>query len=568
MNRRVCVFTRPILLMLGALILSLSGALASAVPAAGQGSPGQPFSRQKSYFVQAVLDNGDGALSEANYKNPAGPICYTVTSSAANANTDCEGVAPHNETTIAINPTDPLNRIGSANDYQLFLSSGGHINETIYSRAHVTFDGGQTWTTYPINYNGYVATGDPAVSFDADGTAYLSTLGFVFSQAGPGGNTPDILVAHSTDGGKTWSTPVRVAHGTGTFTSPGIFNDKPFMVAWGHGNAIVTWSQFNDGRGGSYISSPIFAAVTHDGGQTWTTGVEISGSAPFCIGAQGGTICNQDQGSIPVVAADGSIYVAFENYYNNDPNSLAYGADQYLVVQVDPATGQRIAGPHQVAQLVDGVYDYPTDAEGRQTYQDSQFRSWSVGNLTADPTNAAHLAVIWSDMRNSRLPSSPAAYNPDPYSVKTNSDVIVSQSYDGGVTWSAPQAIKLPGDQFMPWGVYDGAGRLRVGFFDRSYDPANHSYGYSVASESKPGSLRFSRVQVSTVLSDPTQGDRWFSGVTVNAGFPHPASFLGDYSGIAVSSTGVAALWTDMRLNVCFTVRCGASEDAFIGVTP
>ncbi len=39
---------------------------------------------------------------------------------------------------------------------------------------------------------------------------------------------------------------------------------------------------------------------------------------------------------------------------------------------------------------------------------------------------------------------------------------------------------------------------------------------------------------------------------------------LGDYSGIAASPNGgVAALWTDMSLQVCFTVRCGAGLDAF-----
>ena len=75
-------------------------------------------------------------MGESTYKNPSSPICVTATSSAANVNTDCEGNAPHNETTIAVNPTNPLNMIGSANDYQLRLSPGGGINATAYSRAH------------------------------------------------------------------------------------------------------------------------------------------------------------------------------------------------------------------------------------------------------------------------------------------------------------------------------------------------------------------------------------------------------------------------------------------------
>jgi len=444
--------------------------------------------------------------------------------------------------------------IGSANDYQLSLSPGGTVNETAYSRAHVTFDGGHTWTTYPIKYANYAATGDPAVAFDAAGNAYLATLGFIWSQGGPLGTNPDILVAHSSNGGKTWSSPSRVASGSGSWTSVGVFNDKEYITAWGDGNAMVTWTVFNDGQMGSYISSPIYASVTHDGGQTWSKGVPISGSASFCVGAQGGNACNQDQGSVPTVAADGSVYVAFINYSNDSA-----GRDQYLVVKVNPATGQRVAGPYRVSTVYDGFTDYPISIDGRQTYQDSEFRTWAVGNITADPTNAQHLAVVWSDMRNSTLPAPR-----DPYAATTNSDVIVSQSTDGGQTWSAPAALPASGDQFMPWGAYDSAGKLRIGYFDRSYDAANHEYGYTLATETVPDSLSFTRTQVTTALSDPTKNDRWFSGRTPNAAFPHPTTFLGDYSGIA-AGTGVSSLWTDMRNNVCFGARCGAGEDAFFG---
>jgi len=534
-------------------VYSILGLTTSRAHAAGQG---QPFTHQKSNVVQAILDSGDAPINLGDFKNPPSPICSTPTSSDKNVNTDCELTAPHNETTIAVNPTNPLNIIASANDYQLITSSGGTIKETIFSRAHVTFDGGKTWTTYPINYKSYIATGDPAVAFDANGTAYLSTLGFLFSQGLGCCTNPDVLVAHSTDGGKTWSTPSRVAHGTGTFSSPGIFNDKEYVTAWGNGNAIVTWTVFNDGFNGITINNPIFDAVTHDGGKTWTAGTEISGSASFCIGAQGGTTCNQDQFSVPTVAADGSIYVAFESLAN-----ATTGRDQYLVVKVDPTTGQRVAGPYKVAGLIDGITDYPIDAEGRQTYQDSQFRTNSAGNITADPTNAQHLAVVWSDMRNSTLPA-PS----DPYKAKTNSDIVVSQSKDGGVTWSAPTVLAASGDQFMPWGAYDASGKLRIGYFDRSYDAANHKFGYTLASETSAGSLSFSSTQVTTTLSDPTQGDRWFSGLTVNSNFPHPSSFTGDYSGINVGANGVVLLWTDMRNTACFTTRCGLGEDAFFAL--
>lgn len=508
-------------------------------------------------------DTGTGQLSLGGLLTASGYICGPTTgpgSDATNVNTDCDGlVAPHNETSVAVNPTDTNNIIGGANDYQLITTNGGALKETVDSRAHVSFDGGKTWSEYAIRFREYNATGDPGIAFDADGRAYYSTLGFRFPQGkAPTEINADILVAHSTDKGVTWSIPSRVAQGVGSFFSTSKASlDKEYITAWGHGNAIVTYSNFTQGPKGSYISSPIYDSVTHDGGVTWSNPQEISGSAPFCSGdAAGGrpNACAQDQFSVPVFAG-GHAYVAFENF-----SDVATGNDQYLVVEVDPATGARIAGPFKVADLVDGYTAYPISAGGSQTYQDSQFRSNSAGNITADPTNPSHLAVVWSDMRNS-TPVTPGA---SPYDVTTNSDVVVSQSFNAGRTWSAPTALALPRDQFQPWGAYDTAGSLRIGYFDRSGDTANHLYDYSLATETTPGTLAFTEKPLTTARSQPTRDDRWFSGLTVNPAFPHPTQFLGDYSNIATDySGGVVAYWSDLRNTVTFGARSGFGEDAF-----
>ena len=469
-------------------------------------------------------------------------ICTTA-AQGANANTDCEpSVGPHNETSIAVNPTNAQNMIGGANDYQLALNSGGHVSETILSRAHVTFDGGTHWSMYPLNATStYQATGDPAVAFDASGHAYYATLGFRF--VGPGNaQSPDVLVSNSGDGGKTWST-ARIAQGSGVFTSVGDVLDKEYIAAWGNGNAIVTYGDFRQGRKGSFVSARIYSSVTHDGGTTWSTPAVISGSLLFAFV------------STPVVAADGKIFVSFLN-----TTDLATGRDDYEVVEVNPATGAAAGLPIKVATTIDGATDYPI-AFFRQTYQDSLFRTWAAGNITADPrpSHAGHLAVVWSDMRNSTIPA-PS----DPYSATTNSDVIVSQSFNSGATWSVPTSIALAGDQFMPWGAYDTTGRLRIGTFDRSAaDSFNHTYNYSLATETGSGSLSFTWTTVSSEASDPTKGDRWFAA-TLNTDFPHATTFLGDYSNIAATADGgVVAYWTDMRNNATFAGVTRKGEDAY-----
>ena len=205
-------------------------------------------------------------------------ICTTTTSNAANVNTDCEkAVGPHNETSIAVNPLNHNNIIGGANDYQLGLDPGGHVTESVASRAHVTFDGGKTWSMYPIFTNSaYQGTGDPAVAFDDAGHAYYATLGFRF--VGPSNATnPDVIVGNSGDGGKTWNS-VRVAQGSGVETSVGDLLDKEYITAWGNGNALVTFGDFRLGQKGSYISGKIYD-VTHDGGRC---GQSRSTSAAAC----------------------------------------------------------------------------------------------------------------------------------------------------------------------------------------------------------------------------------------------------------------------------------------------
>jgi hypothetical protein len=317
------------------------------------------------------------------------------------------------------------------------------------------------------------------------------------------------------------------------------------VTAWGDGNALVTWDDFRQGQKGAVQSVKIYTSVTHDAGTTWSAPRVVSGplDASFV--------------PVPTVAADGRIYIAFLN-----TTDTVTGRDDYEVVEVSPSTGANVAGPFKVATTIDGATDYPI-ALDRQTYQDSIFRTWAAGNITADPTNPAHLAVVWSDMRDSVTPAPR-----DPYVAKTNSDVVVSQSFNRGRSWSAPVPLALAGDQWMPWGAYGADGRLRIGTFDRQYDAANHLYGYSLATETASGSSVFTTARLSTALSDPTRDNTWFAR-TLNPAFPRANSFIGDYSNIAAvpGTNRFVAYWTDLRNQACFAGTCGHGEDAYFAST-
>jgi len=506
-------------------------------------------------------DPDRGTAGESTYKNPPSPICSTATSSAANVNTSCEPLR-QNETAIAVNPRDPTNMIESSNDYQYRFSTGGSLTLTVYSRAHVTFDGGRTWTEYPIDFSGYTGTGDPSVAFDADGVAYLATLGSANS------NNPDVVVSRSSDGGRTWSKPVRVASGSGNLSGTDTFQDHPVLTAWGHGNVLVTWISYLAGPHAVLRTVPMMDSLSRDDGVTWTAPASISGSAGFCSGLSSPTACDQTWGNSPSVSPSGRVLVAFQDTYDYGDGTTNHGRNKYLCVEVDPATGQRIGGPFLIGQAFDGIneQDYPLTPEPRQTLHDSEFRLLSQGNLTADPADPSgkHFAVVWFDDR-----SAPHPVDPNPYAAITDSDVIVSQTFDGGHTWTPPGAIRLSGDQFMPWAAYDPSGKLRIGFYDRSYDPANHVYGYTLATENAPETLSFSFAPAATALSDPTQGNRFpLGGATVDPSFPYPANFIGDYSGIAVTPGHVVASWTDLRENVCIAGRCGHGQNSYFATMP
>jgi hypothetical protein len=534
--KRVLVFGATVL---GAVCLTFQ---ASAVGAHGGGA------RLSSARDQAA------ALQNESVGGPFTSLCTSNTTFGSNVQANCDStVLPHNETAIAVDPANPAHLVGGTNDTELPPNGASGSTKGI-AGYYTSFDGGATWLNGQVPSGSFTQTSDPSIVFDTSGRAYFGVVAFDHGVGGLalGGA---IQVAASANGGRTFAAPSVVERST----SPTIFEDKPYLAADDNpaspfaGSVYVTWSRFHfaDRAATQYLESPIFSSASHDGGHTWSTPREISGANPAICTFSGTSLpndggCREDQFSSPVVAPDGTIYVAYENDQAIDDGQFR---NQYLVVKSTDG-GATWSTPVRASDVLsDGANDYPVNVQGRQTLSNSQFRVNSAGNLTIDPSSGA-LFVTWSDNRNGTA-------------ANTNTDVFVSASTDGASTWSRPLAVsRAANDQFYPWAAVGPDGALDVVYFDRSYDAANSKYGVTLA-ELAAGAHNFTLERVDTGLSDPNHA-RWFS-----AGTNGQTTFLGDYNGLAVGSDGIAhPFWTEMRRVVTVNHATGTTEDAFTAAVP
>src|SRR6266404_6440154 len=234
--------------------------------------------------------------------------------------------APQNETAIAVDPNNPNRIVGGANDYvtrtwSCFVGTtpcsalGDGYSGTYYSN-----NGGSTWCCNSSPNSNYVPTtdpsqigtlipgverlvggqydagGDPSVAFDSQGHVFYAGLGF--NRASPPNTVAVNEGTFDGSGNLTWGPPTFINQ----TTSPSILNDKPWIAVDSHNGSpnqdriYVTWTRFIFQAGtGAYVQSPIFFVYSNDGGATFSTPKNISGSAHY------------SQGSHPVVGPDGTV---------------------------------------------------------------------------------------------------------------------------------------------------------------------------------------------------------------------------------------------------------------------
>jgi hypothetical protein len=418
----------------------------------------KPLNRRTIDKVEQLSNGGDDNLTNQDY------ACF-----------------PQDETSIAVNPTNPKNAIGGTNDYRLGWGSSGF---------YATTDNGNHWydgiKPFPTNANQprdhIDGGGDPAVAYDREGTAYYNDLHFARENDESG-----IFTARSTNGGFTWSRPCVPAGstdtaarcgGNGDVRRPGDgvvnytpdpdntlngnvpFNDKNYMAIGprpagvtptcfapisktpqpagstdcptaiiGPDRLYVTWTIFHPNG-----TSQINLSWSDDRAYSWSPPKPISGSAPFCqFSSLGGNGCDDNQFSTPTVnPVTGALYVAFENFNTPDEN-------QYLSVRSIDG-GATILGPFFISTVFDVNYprsgsnrlDCTTRGQGgRSVLTNSCFRVNSGGNVVVDRRGGEFsddLYMVFSDNRNGSRQSS-------------NTDVFMFTSKNGGTTWIGPTRV-------------------------------------------------------------------------------------------------------------------------------
>ncbi len=501
----------------------------------------------------------------------------TVAAPAVTVNQDTAG-APQNETTIAVDPNNHNRIVAAANDYvtrtwpcTVGVTPCSKLGDG-YSGTYYSNDGGAHWccvgtdpshlgTLIPgvdhLAGGPYDAGGDPAVAFDSRGHVYYAGLGF--DRTAPPNTVAVNKGTFDATGKLTWGPPTFI----NATTSPAIFNDKEWIAADSHPSSpfrdrvYVSWTRFIfNPVNGAFVQSPIFFALSTDGGETFSDPVSIVGNVHF------------DQGSRPVVGSDGTVYVFFEG-----STRLATFSSTYMVKSTDG--GISWSKPVAIAPLVDIIS--PANAV---------FRVNSLPAAAISPTG--DLYAVWS----SEVKNAATSYGVDPVcaswisgvaSVRTNCHAasFFSKSTDFGATWSTP-ALALPGrdastrtaigypvlqptggmltapaarrvDTFFPAVAISSSGRVYMSAYaadvvspwQRCAQPATPTALGRINCLALDGYIHNARLNY--VVTDLTTGvTNTVSTHPINSRYGFGGGFIGDYTDIAVGSDDVFhALWTD-----------------------
>jgi hypothetical protein len=297
--------------------------------------------------------------------------------------------------------------------WQSYDTLGGTIGGEGDILVALSSDNGATWTApAPLNTNAATDHGwddHPQVTTDKQGH-WVAVWESTDTLGGAMGGEGDIIVAHSTDNGATWSVPAplntNAATDSGGDWAPQVTTDV-------QGHWVAVWES-NNTLGGTIGSDyDTFVARSTDNGGTWTAPAPLNGNA----------VTESRDDLFPQVATDGQgHWVAVWSSYNALGGTIGLDTDIHLARSND--NGATWSPP--AALNTNATTD--TGADG-------------APQITAD--GHGYWVSVW-ESRNILG----GTMGPD-------SDIHVACSRDNGVTWTAPAALNTnattdSGDDYGP----------------------------------------------------------------------------------------------------------------------
>lgn len=337
----------------------------------------------------------DRLTFRATGASPFAPDCNgAVQTGTLNTNAEVEPFA-------AVNPRFPLNVIGVWQQDR-WSNGGAQGLGTGFS-----FDGGITWRRVFVpfsrcaggnagNNGNYERASDPWVTFSPNGVAHQMALA-ISDNATAAEPASAMLASRSTDGGRTWSTPVTLVADTADK-----FNDKNAITADPTDSRYVyaVWDRLNGAPTPAEGAGPTLLARSVDNGRTWEP-VRII----FDPGVNGQTIGNRIE-----VMPNGRLVNLFTRI------DYTSGAVTIEVILSDDK-GTTWSAPIKIADfLAVGTVDPDTGAPVRDGSIIAQLAISRRGTIYA----------VWQDAR---------------FSSGARDGIALSMSTDGGLTWSAPAQI-------------------------------------------------------------------------------------------------------------------------------
>lgn len=372
---------------------------------------------------------------------------------------------------------------------------------------YLSTDSGKTWTGQYMNSDNGV-WGDPCIITDTFGNFLYLHLANP-----PLGNWIDRIVfqKYEIDSNK-WTTDSYMGlNGTKA-------QDKEWCVVDPSNNVLYTsWTEFDDyGSTSLTDSSRIMFSKSVDGGANWSAAKKINKISGDCIDSD-----NTTEGAVPAIGPNGQIYISWAGPAGIRFDRSLDGGDSWLDddILVDPMpTG----------------WDYEIPGISR-----ANGLPITLCDLSGGPFHG-HVYINWSDQRNGA----------------NNTDVFMSKSTDGGLSWSSP--LRLNNDttqthQFFTWMTIDQTnGWLYSVFYDRRNYTDNHTDVYLAIS--KNGGQSFDNYLISNSPFNPNQN-----------------IFFGDYTNISAYNGMIRPIWARLHndsLSVLTALIQMDSSGGFVGYNP